>query len=135
MINYWIQKTDYSCIEKNDVSANSLLTAFNQYDWDAELQAYDEGDESKSCFAGMGISVDGVLLHICPSDKKSLFFIYYYLVEGKWLGFIPFRKSSTHHVKNYKIRDVEKLIMAHINGEKEKILSIKETLKYSCITG
>lgn len=125
MINYWIQKTDYSSFEKNDVDADLLLAAFNQYDWSAELIAFNESDESNNCPAGMGINIDGALLHVCPNDKDSLFFNYHYVVEGKWLGLIPFRKPSIHYVKNYNIKDVEKLLMAHINGEKEKILSIK----------
>ena len=124
MIKYWIQKSDYSSEEWDNVSKIDILEAFRSFDWAAELDKFDIDDHENNCPCGIGIDINEVLLHICPNDKESVFINYHYVKHGKILGLIPSTKNAIHYVEQIPISMVESLINSHFSGKKEDILSI-----------
>jgi len=124
MINYWIQKSDYSSEEWKNVEQVEIVEAFSSFSWAAELGRFDVDDQDNNCPAGIGIDINDVLLHICPNDKESVFFNYHYAKDVKILGLIPSTKKAIHYVERIPVSMVESLINLHVSGKKEEILAI-----------
>lgn len=132
MFSYWIQKNDYSSIEKNNVSENETITAFKNYDWESELKSFEENPSiGKDCSAGIGIhngfgqNKNSVLLHICPKDKDTVFFNFHYPQINLFIGILPYTTKETLFLESYPRKQVHELIHAVFNDNYDYILNLR----------
>ena len=125
MIEYWIQKSDYSSQEWKTSSINDVIKVFKEFDWESELNSFAEEDDSNNCPPGLGVMFNGALLHICPNDKDHVFFNFHYKALKKRLWLFPYLKNETHYVSNYGASMVEHLIKLHMAGDIQGICAIR----------
>ncbi|MDB4444228.1 hypothetical protein N9174_02700 [bacterium] len=131
MFSYWLQKHDYESEETENVSLNQAISAFNDFDWDGELNANtDKPENGGDCPPGIGYhngfgsKSDGMLLHICPIDSETIFFNFHYSVSKRFLGLVPYRADKIHYVARYRRNKVDELIRYLFSGNIESILNI-----------
>lgn len=117
MFNYWIQKHDYSSIEETDVSEIDTINAFKNFDWENELKSFEDDPAlEKDCPAGIGIhngfgqNKNAILLHICPKDKDSVFFNFYYPQKRKFIGIFPYTEEKKYYLESYPLEKLPELI-------------------------
>ena len=102
MSTYWIQGSDYSVREEDNVtSARQIVERLDAHDWAAEHALLESlGDDG--CPAGLGIVREvGIILHLCPNSDGTIMTSCNVSVPYKFLGFI----NATKLV----MLDVEKL--------------------------
>jgi hypothetical protein len=131
MFSFWIQKHDYSSIEKADVSENEAINAFKNFDWENELKSFaDDPALGKDCPAGIGIhngfgqNKNAVLIHICPKDKDSVFFNFHYHKKRKFIGLFPYFTEEIKYAESFQFENVPELIHAAFNGNYDYILKL-----------
>lgn len=132
MIGYWIQKHDYSVIEREDISLFEAIAAYEAYDWQAELAQLQKGVEGKDCPPGIGFNngksltdKNGLLLHICPSDENYAFFNFHYSKQAKVLGIFASSGQEIHYVKQVARSKISELVRNFYETNIENILKIK----------
>ncbi len=125
MIEYWIQKSDYSSQDRKAESVDDVIRAFHEFDWASELNSFVEEDDSKNCPAGLGVWFNGDLLHICPNDKNSVFFNFHHKTHKKLFGLFPYVKNKVHYARKYDVSGVGNLIKSHMAGNVEGICAIR----------
>ena len=130
-LGYWIQRHDYSVIERDNVSSDEAKRAFESFGWQGELERFDEGDPAKNCPPGIGInnglnlnSSGAMLLHICPNDERTALIHIHFALKKKILGIFPATKQIHHHVNAYDRSKVSQLIDRFYAGDFEALLSI-----------
>ena len=132
MFRYWIQSHDYSSTpEVEKVSLAQAIRAFQEHDWQRELDAYDEADDARNCPPGIGYhdGYDGTvpkgrLLHICLKDPATVFFNFHYTETGKLLGLIPTAGEAIHYVGAFERSRVPELLRLFFEDRTEDILKI-----------
>lgn len=137
MYSYWIEKHDYSmAAEAKDVSLRDALEAFESYDWDSELTAFDRNDPHGNCPPGIGYhdGYDGktpgtMLLHICPRDGQTVFFnlIHSVKIEKRLLGLLNNVEQEEHCVADFPRQRVPELVRWFLTGRTDWILDIPGT--------
>lgn len=98
-IKAWIQSSDFTSKEYENVDVNKAIELFESHDWNSEFEKekslYDNGEES--CTAGLGlVHPDGHVMHICPvSEGKNMI---HYNMEKK----VPFLIIFSQIVNDFK---------------------------------
>ena len=124
MINYDIQKNDFSIIEIKNVSLEQVLSAFDDINWEYELSLVNENDDEKNCPPCIYIHHEDSMLHIVPYDENNFFFIFNYSYKTKTFGIFPSTKNEYHQVDQYKLEDIHSLIELFVSDDKNEILYI-----------
>jgi hypothetical protein len=131
MFDYWIQKHDYSSVEAKNITLSAAIGAFQGFDWALELASYEKDTDGKDCPPGMGLNngvpldEQGILLHICPFSRESVFFHFHYTRPGKFLGIFEISRSGIHYVPEYPLARVPELITFLYGDRLDSILDIK----------
>ena len=129
----WIQKPNYDHVDLDNVTLETAISCFADFDWAQVL------DERKSGVAGASDCPPGVgyathptlctpgarLLHICPNDLKTVMFHFHRTMPHRILGFIPSFKQEVHTVKEYPFEKVPDLITLLFEGREDAILEIR----------
>ena len=132
MFKFWIQKHDYSTIEKNVKSLDQLVKAFMNTKWEKEFDSYEENPElEKDCPPGFAIHNDldnnknGILLYLSPIDKEFTFFNLSYKITKRFLFFFPYQTTKFYNVQKYPINKIKNLFELALNLDIAEILSIE----------
>ena len=132
MVEYWIQLHDYSSTTYKDASPIETKNAFKTFDWDLELERFDENDPERNCPPGIGVSngvpltEDGaILLHVCPLDTDSAFVNIHCSHLGRTFGIFPKVKQDTKYVESIDRLRVDGLIDLVCSGDSEALLAVE----------
>lgn len=130
MPEYWIQLHDYSSTTYENVTLNQAKRAFRGFDWNFELDRFDEDDPDRNCPPGIGFSngiplteAGAILLHVCPVDDESVFLSVHCTREQKLLGLFPRTKELGNYVDPYDKSRVDSLIEHVFSGDYEALLA------------
>jgi hypothetical protein len=95
----WIQKSDFSSTEIEDITLDSILDLIETTNWKSEheYERNAQAAETKSCSAGIGIVFNNQhIFHICPNPDGSYLLHFHYGIRGKILFFIPTIEKITY---------------------------------------
>ena len=124
MIKVWLQKHDFTSSEDKEVSFFEFFQEFERLNLKVELSRFEEGND-KHCSPGMGIMFEGSILHIMPKDTNVVRVFYDYPKQKKLFGLLVYTKPSMHHIENFLLKDLKKLITIYLNGNRNDILNFK----------
>ena len=131
MAEYWIQRHDYSSTTHKNSSPRETKQAFRTFDWDSELEMFNENDPERNCPPGIGISngvsltEDGaILLHICPLDSESASLNIHCSRRGKLFGIFPRMEQAINSVGAIKRSRVDELIDLVFAGDSDALLAV-----------
>lgn len=133
MPEYWIQLHDYSSKTYENVSAHQAKRAFHTFDWNSELDKFDEDDPDRNCPPGIGVGnglpldqPGGILLHVCPVDDYSVFLSIHCTREVRFLGLFPRVKQMVNYIDPYERSQVDPLIDWVFSGDYRRLLAVKK---------
>ena len=118
----WIQKHDHCTETLPDTSREHCLALLDSFDWDAELERYEEAlDASRDrCPPGMGF-VDGErLLHVMPIHEGKSH--YHYSCAHPVRLFARFGASKTLNIWAVPDRHRHNLIALHYAGKQNELV-------------
>ena len=127
MLTYWIQKADLSTAVEDEVvtSASLVLSAFDNFDWQAELNNFEQlgAKGVENCPPGLGVvRPNGVILHLCPNSDESVMAFWHHKVPSKLLGFINSTRIETTTVENLELKIAREAINRFIKGDDEWLI-------------
>lgn len=88
-MKYWIQRADFSAVDREAPDADQFLAVLEKHDWASELRyrAVLEQAHAEWCDPGLGIvPEDGRLLHLCPQEDGSISCHYKFMKQRRMLG-------------------------------------------------
>ncbi len=128
--HYWIQKHDFSAEDVANVTVQQAIAGWQDFDWAAELAAFDEADNRKNCPAGFGLhngydhtkNSERLLLHVCPINEDDAFLNYHYMVDGKVLGLFASKSERIESVERLSRAEVPELFRLFCAGRQSDLL-------------
>lgn len=132
MIGYWIQRHNYSSETISESSLAQTLKAYEDFDWESELNKFQENVEGMDCPPGIGInngeSLDkegSFLLHICPIDERMAYFNYHYQKLSNFFGLNLGTTAEIHYVAKYARSKIPNLIELFYAGKHKQVLEVE----------
>ncbi len=133
MPEYWIQLHDYSSTTYENASLSRAKRAMYAFDWNSELDKFDEDDPNRNCPPGIGFSngvpltePGAILLHVCPIDDEFVFLSVHCTEERKLLGLFPRLKETGNYIDPYEKSRVDSLIEHVYSGNHEALLAARK---------
>ncbi len=96
-IPYWIQHADFSSEDFPVTDVVGATKAYENHNWDAELEARQNREEvgQEWCDPGIGFVVgDGRILHVCPMEEGRASVHYHYVEPRTFLRFFGYHSSG-----------------------------------------
>lgn len=126
----WIQKSDYSVDERDNVSAEETVRMFENVDWLAELRHRDLNSEGKrDCAPGiivtnsMNLTKPGSRhIHISPVDERMCHVNHETTSQHRFLGILPPLQFEKNY-RDFPLSEVPKLLRLFFDGREEEILN------------